>query len=188
MSGTTSVSTSTSTVTSNNNVVSNNTTTSNNNTSVVSNSTNSNNSSIITRSVNGNDFIDASGTTGNTLLQGGGGSNFIIAGMGNNTVTLDFRNAATDTFSTIEGLHAGDNVFLFGVDPSTFNVATANDVLPAAPGLDFAFTATGKPSANVNLPGYTTTDLANDKLSVGFGKTADLPNQPGVDYMFVHVG
>lgn len=177
MSGTTSTVVSTSSSTTNSNVSSS---------SNVTSSNTSSNSNIISRSVNGNDFIDASGTNGTTVLNGGGGSNYMIGGSGHNTFTIDLRGATVDTFSTIQNLHTGDDAFVFGIDPTMVNVATANDVLPAAPGLDFAFTAPGHPNANLNFPGYTTADIASDRLSVGFGRTADLPGQPGVDYMFVH--
>jgi hypothetical protein len=58
-------------------------------------------------------------------------------------------------------------------------------VLPTAPGLDFAITAPGKPNANFNIPGYSTADLSNGRLSMNFGTTPDTPGLPGSPYMLI---
>jgi len=134
----------------------------------------------------GNDAIDVSGVNGNNILDGFTGTNFLTGGLGLDTFFVDDRNASEDIFSTIKGFHSGDNVTVWGITKTNVNIATGNDVLPSAPGLDFAFTATGKKSANLNIPGFSTADLTDGKLSVTFGHTQDTPGLPGSDFMLIH--
>ena len=134
----------------------------------------------------GNDAIDVSGVNGNNILDGFTGTNFLTGGLGLDTFFVDDRNATADIFSTIKNFHTGDNATVWGITKTNVNIATGNDVLPSAPGLDFAFTATGKPSANLNIPGFSTADLTNGKLTVSFGHTQDTPGLPGSDFMLIH--
>jgi hypothetical protein len=134
----------------------------------------------------GNDAIDVSGVNGNNILDGFTGTNFLTGGLGLDTFYVDDRNATSDIFSTIKNFHTGDNTTVWGITKTNVNIATGNDVLPSAPGLDFAFTATGKPSANLNIPGFSTADLTNGKLTVTFGHTQDTPGLPGSDFMLIH--
>lgn len=134
----------------------------------------------------GNDAIDVSGVNGNNILDGSTGTNFLVGGTGQDTFYVDDRGATSDIFSTVRNFHSGDDLTVWGITQSGMTITHGNDVLPTAPGLDFAITAAGKPNANVNLPGYSTADLINGRLMVSFGRTQDLPGLAGSDYMLVH--
>lgn len=135
----------------------------------------------------GMDAIDVSGANGNNVLDGSTGTNFLTGGTGLDQFYVDERAPTADIFTTIRGFHSGDSATVWGITQADFTIKTGDNVLPSAPGLDFAFTpkAGGGHNANLNIPGYTTADLTDGKLAVSFGKTPDLPNLPGSDYMLV---
>ena len=133
----------------------------------------------------GNDGIDVSKVNGTNILDGSTGTNFLVGGTGNDTFFVDDRNAASDIFDTIQGFHSGDQATVWGITPSNFTITPGDNVLPTAPGLDFAITAAGKPNANVNIPGYSTADLSNGRLSMTFGTSPDTPGLPGSAYMLI---
>lgn len=134
----------------------------------------------------GDDAIDVSAVNGNNILDGSTGTNFLTGGLGLDTFFIDDRNATKPIFSTVKNFHAGDNATIWGITKTNVMVTTGNDVLPSAPGLDFAFTSPSKPFANVNFPGFSTADLTNGKLTVSFGHTQDTPGLPGSDFMLIH--
>ena len=133
----------------------------------------------------GNDGIDVSGVNGNNVLDGSTGTNFLVGGTGDDTFFIDDRNATSDIFSTIKNFHSGDLATVFGITQSNFTITPGDNVLPTAPGLDFAITAPGKPNANFNIPGYSTADLTNGRLTTTFGTTQDTPGLPGSPYMLI---
>ena len=53
-------------------------------------------------------------------------------------------------------------------------------------GLDFQFTAAGKPTASLVLTGYTAADLTNGRLTVSYGTEPDAPGVPGSSYLNIH--
>jgi len=53
-------------------------------------------------------------------------------------------------------------------------------------GLDFQFSAPGRPNASFVLTGLTTADLSNGRLTATFGTTADLPGVPGSQFLNIH--
>jgi hypothetical protein len=76
---------------------------------------------------------------------------------------------------------------VFGVNPTDFVVKTLDNQGAAGfTGLDFAFSAPGRPNANFVLAGYTTADLSNGRLSMVYGTSADLPGVPGSQYLNIH--
>jgi hypothetical protein len=141
---------------------------------------------VFIHSGSGDDAIDVSGANGINVLDGSTGSNFLTGGTGHDTFYVDDRAATQDIWSTVRGFHAGDDATVWGLTPNDFTITKADNVLPTSPGLNFAITAAGKSNANLTLTGYSTADLTNGRLSVTFGRTPDLPNLPGSDYMLIH--
>lgn len=140
---------------------------------------------VFIHSGSGTDAIDVSGVNGNNVLDGSTGTNFLSGGTGTDQFYVDDRGATADIFTTLKGFHTGDSATVWGITPANFKIVTGDNVLPTAPGVDWAFTSntTGK-NANLNIPGYTTADIGK-KLAVSFGKTPDMPNLPGSDYMLI---
>lgn len=143
------------------------------------------NPNVFINSGSGNDAIDTSAIGGTNVIDGGGGSNFITGGSGQETFYLDDRNPSHDIWTTIVGLHSGDDATIWGVKSSD-PITPGNDVLPSAPGLDFSITPAGKPIANLTLRNYSTADLSNGRLQLSYGHTPDLPGLPGADYLLIH--
>jgi len=140
----------------------------------------------------GDDAIDVSKTNGTNILDGSTGSNFMTGGTGDDTFFVDDRGATAPIWTTIRGLHSGDDVTIWGLTQSDFQqMQMGNDVLPIAPGLDFALSEKGKPDVNVTLTGLSTNDMRNGKLSINFGHTQDVASGSGTlagsDYMQAHV-
>jgi Ca2+-binding RTX toxin-like protein len=135
----------------------------------------------------GNDAINVSKANGNNVLDGSTGSNFLTGGSGNDTFFLDDRSPGADVFSTVVGFHSGDNATVFGVNRTDFTLNILDNQGAAGfTGLDFAFSAPGRPNANFVLAGYTSADLTNGRLTETFGTTADLPGVPGSQFMLIH--
>jgi len=93
-----------------------------------------------------------------------------------------------DVFSTVVGFHSGDNVTIFGVDPTSPMSVQDNLGAVGFKGLTYTFSAPGKPNASIAISGYSTADLINGRLAVNFGSNADLPGQPGSGgpYLNIH--
>ena len=133
---------------------------------------------VFIRTGSGNDAIDVSKAGGNNVLDGAGGSSFLIGGTGNDTFFLDGRNLASDAYSTLVNFHAGDNVTVFGVDATNFTLATQDSQgAAAAKGLAFTFSSAGKPNATVVIAGFSSADLANGGLTASYGVN---PATPGI--------
>jgi len=143
----------------------------------------------------GNDAIDLSlfgGTgSGTNVVDGGSGSNFIkVSAFGNSvdTVFIDNRAAATDTWSTVSNFHAGDAVTIYGVTPSAVTLDWVDNQGAAGfTGLTLHVIEQGRPVASLTLVGitsggYTKADLANGHLGVSFG------NDPVSGSSYLHVG
>lgn len=132
----------------------------------------------------GNDALDVSACGGNNILDGSTGSNFLVGGSGNDTFYVDDRNPSADIWTTIKNLHAGDGATIWGITPQDFNIATLdNQGAKGATGLTFSITKSGAPNANLTIAGMSTSDLDSGKLTVGYGRTGDLPGLPGSNYM-----
>ncbi len=132
----------------------------------------------------GNDAIDVSGVGGINVLDGGGGSNFLVggkAGMGTDTFFIDARAAASDIWSTVANFHAGDAVTLFGVGATNKALEWVdNKGASGSNGLTLHASQDGKAPVSLTLAGYTTTDLSNGRLSVSFGGGTD-----AAGYMYI---
>jgi Ca2+-binding RTX toxin-like protein len=123
---------------------------------------------VFLHSGSGQDAIQVS--SGNNVLDGGTGSNFLVGAAGNDTFFVDDRIATANIWSTVVGFHAGDAATVWGVTPKDFNLQhTDNAGAAGFTGLTLSATAAGKPDANLTLSGFTTADLTNGKLSVGYG-------------------
>jgi hypothetical protein len=132
------------------------------------------------RTGSGNDAIDVSKVNGNNVLDGGGGSSFLTGGTGNDTFFLDDRGLASDAYSTIVNFHAGDNITIFGVDPTNFHLTTQdNQGAASAKGLAYTFTSVGKPNATVVIAGFSSADLANGRLTTSYGANLATPGVAG---------
>lgn len=135
----------------------------------------------------GMDAIDVSKANGNNILDGSSGSNFLTGGRGNDVFYMDDRNPASPIFSTIVNFHSGDSATVWGVNATDFKLITLdNQGAPGTLGLDYIFTAPGHIDASFVLAGYTSADLTNGRLMASYGRTPDLPNLPGSEYMTVH--
>ncbi len=133
---------------------------------------------VFIRTGSGNDAIDVSQANGNNVLDGAGGSSFLTGGTGNDTFFLDDRSLASDAYSTVVNFHAGDNITVFGVDATSFRLATQdNQGAAGAKGLAFTFSSAGKPNATVVIAGFSNADLANGRLTASYGAN---PATPGV--------
>ena len=142
---------------------------------------------VFIRSGAGTDALDVSKVNGNNILDGSTGSNFLTGGTGFDTFYLDYRNPTSDVFSTIVNFHAGDNVTIFGINPTDFTLKTLdNQGAVNAKGLDFAVDAPGRPHGNLVIAGYSSADLTNGRLTTTYGRTPDLPGLPGADYFNIH--
>lgn len=141
------------------------------------------------RSGSGNDAIDVSRVNGNNVLDGSSGSSFLTGGTGNDTFFLDDRALASDAYSTVVGFRAGDNITVFGVDAMSFQLTTQdNQGAAGAKGLAYTFTGAGKPNATVVIAGFSSTDLANGRLTASYGAnpaTAGVPGSGG-SYFNIH--
>ena len=143
---------------------------------------------VFIHSGSGDDAINVSKANGNNILDGSSGSNFLTGGTGNDTFFLDTRDATTETFSTVVNFHSGDNATVFGVNASDFTLTELdNQGAPNAKGLDFSFTAAGKPSANLVLAGFSTADIASKRLIIGSGTNPAQNGLPPSDYFNIEV-
>ncbi|MGH3422332.1 MAG: hypothetical protein ACRDOD_22380, partial [Streptosporangiaceae bacterium] len=128
----------------------------------------------------GNDAISVHG--GVNVLDGGTGSNFLTGGSGTDTFYVDDRLAAADIWTTVVGLHAGDDATVWGITPGNFTLGwVGNDGAAGYTGLTLHATAAGRPIASLTLTGYNQADLTNGRLSTSFGSID--PNTP---YLYVH--
>ncbi len=133
---------------------------------------------VFIRTGSGDDAIDVSKVNGNNVLDGGSGSSFLTGGTGADTFFLDDRSLASDAYSTVVNFHAGDNITVFGVDPTNFHLTTQdNQGAAGAKGLAYTFTSAGKPNATVVIAGFSSADLTNGRLTASYGAN---PATPGV--------
>lgn len=127
----------------------------------------------------GNDALAVS--SGINVLDGGTGSNFLTGGSGTDTFFVDDRGASGDIWSTVNGFHAGDAATIWGVTPQDFGLTWADGQgATGYTGLTLHATASGHPTASITLPGYSTGDLSNGRLSISFGGV------DGNSYMYIH--
>jgi Ca2+-binding RTX toxin-like protein len=136
---------------------------------------------VFMHSGSGEDALQA--LSGINVMDGGTGCNFLVGGDGTDTFFVDDRNATSDIWSTMVNFHVGDAATVWGVTPQDFQLNWAdNEGAAGFTGLTLHATSAGKPTASLTLPGYTTTDLNNGRLTVSFG------NDPvsGSNYMYVH--
>ncbi len=143
----------------------------------------------------GNDAIDLSlfgGTgSGTNVVDGGGGSNYVVASIFGNsidTVFIDQRAATADTWTTVANFHKGDAVTIYGVTPSSFALDWEDGQGAAgSTGLTLHAIAPGKPIASLTLANgyynFTKADLNSGRLAVSFG------NDPasGSSYLYIKV-
>ena len=132
----------------------------------------------------GNGGVDVSAAGGHKVVGGSGGRNFLAGGSGNDTFYVDDRGATSAIWSTLAGFHAGDTAKIWGVTQADFAIDWLNARgARGCTGLTGSFTAPGHPDVKVTLPGYTTADLSNGRLSVMFGTSPGEHGLPGSVYM-----
>jgi len=142
---------------------------------------------VFIKTGSGEDAIDVSKVNGSNIMDGSTGSNFLTGGTGLDTFYVDDRNAAQPIWSTLVNFHSGDNATIWGITANDFQLSWAdNEGAANAKGLTGTFTGAGTSTAVITLAGLTTANLTNGSLSISYGKTADLPNLPGSDYMLIH--
>ena len=122
----------------------------------------------------GDDALSVLG--GYNVLDGGAGSNFLTGGSGTDTFFVDDRSPPADIWSTVTGFHSGDDATVFGIVPAIdrSNIQWVdNQGTTGFTGLTLHVLMQFAPTASLTLPGYTTADLTNGRLSVGFGNEPD---------------
>ncbi len=128
----------------------------------------------------GNDGVTL--LSGQNVVDGGMGSNFLVGGTGTDTFFVDARGATSDTWSTVAGFHSGDAATLFGVSKGDQTLNWVDDFgAVGAKGLTLIGTAAGKPNLALTLAGFTTADLAGGKITATFGADTN-----GSSYLYVH--
>ena len=134
----------------------------------------------------GTDAIAVS--TGNNVLDGGTGSSFLTGGSGNDTFYLDARDSpSTPVWSTIANFHAGDQTTVWGVSAADFTMLTLDNAgAPGYTGLDLLFSKPGQADVSFTLAGYSSADLGNGRLTLAYGKTQDLTDLPGSEYVTIY--
>jgi hypothetical protein len=136
----------------------------------------------------GSDAIDVSLTSGNCVLDGGSGSNFLTGQIAGNPdqFYLDDRQPAAVTWSTIVNFHAGEGATVWGVTPQDFTLTWLDGQGAAGyTGLTAVFTAPGVPESGITLTGFTSADLNNGKLAISYGTTPSDNGVPGSAYMHI---
>ena len=116
----------------------------------------------------GNDAVDTSHAGGDNVISAGGGSNFITSGGGDNTLFLDVR-SSVDVWDTQTDFHAGDAITLYGMTPSEMYSWWDNLGAVGYTGLTMLVQVPGQPNATLTMTGYSTADLSNGRLSMGYG-------------------
>jgi hypothetical protein len=130
----------------------------------------------------GEDAIDVSHAGGNNVLDGSTGSNFLVGGSGDDTFFVDDRSPSADIWSTVANFHAGDAATIFGVTQQGFTTSWVNGQgATGFTGLTLHVTAPGVPTASLTLPGFSTADLSNGRISTSWGTESD-----GTPYLYVH--
>lgn len=135
----------------------------------------------------GDDAIDVSQfalTNGGTnVLDGGGGSNFLVGGLSSvDTFFVDGRGATGEIWSTVANFHKGDALTIYGLTSQAFALDWEDRQGAAGfTGLTLHATGPGGAIVSMTLAGYTKADLGNGGLSVSSG------NDPasGSDYLSV---
>ncbi|HYZ23708.1 MAG TPA: hypothetical protein VE690_16285, partial [Rhodopila sp.] len=126
--------------------------------------------------------------TGVNVLDGGGGSNFLVGTQYSATdlFYVDARGMTASTASTVVNFHQGDQATVWGVDQTDFQMVMAdNEGAPGYTGLTIGFTNADGITANLTISGYSQADLASGRLSMSFGRTPDTPGLPGSTYMTI---
>jgi hypothetical protein len=114
----------------------------------------------------GNDMIVANG--GNNILCGGGGSNWLVGAGGDDTFAV--HAGGGDAWSTVVNFHAGDWLLVSGLSSQNALSWLNGQGAAGDTGLTLAATAPDGSATLVTLANYySTADLANGRLSTGFG-------------------
>jgi hypothetical protein len=116
----------------------------------------------------GNDAVDTSKAAGDNVISAGGGSNFITGGSGNTIMFMDIR-SSVDVWDTNTDFHAGDAITLYGMTPSQMYSWWDNLGASGYTGLTMLVQVSGQPNATLTMTGYSTADLSNGRLSMGYG-------------------
>lgn len=120
--------------------------------------------------------------SGNNVVDGGAGSNFLVGGSGTDTFFVDARGATAAIWSTVAGFHSGDAATLFGVSPGAQTLTWTDGTGAAgAKGLTLFAEAAGKPNIALTLAGFSQADLATGRLTTQFGRDSG-----GGAYLYVH--
>lgn len=131
----------------------------------------------------GNDALIA--MSGTNVLDVGGGGNFMTGGSGSNNFFVDLRNLTANAWTTINNMHAGDSLTVWGVTPQDLIYPTNGAGAPGSQGLTLSFAGLGH-SANITLIGYNSQAFLNEKLTLGYGATQNQPGLPSVKYLAIH--
>jgi hypothetical protein len=136
----------------------------------------------------GEDAVDVSHVGGTNVLDGAGGSHFMVGGTGPSSFDTffvedsTFSQSSSDIWSTVVNFHAGDAATTFGVTQAGFTTAWVDGQGAAGyTGLTLHVTAPGVPTVSLTLSGYTTAALTNGTLTTSYGTEND-----GTPYLYIH--
>jgi Matrixin len=125
---------------------------------------------VFIHSGNADDAINVSQVNGNNVMDGGGGSNFLVGGSGNDTFYVDARNQTSPIWTTAVNFHSGDVFTEWGIDRSDFQIQKlGNSGTSGYTGLTLIATSPSGQVAAVTIAGYSMADLNNGRLSVTDG-------------------
>ncbi len=138
---------------------------------------------VFIHSGNGDDAIDVSHVNGNNVMDGGGGSNFLVGGSGDDTFYVDARNQTSPIWTTAVNFHSGDFFTEWGVDRSDFQIQYCDNLgANGYKGLTLIATSPTGQVATVTLAGFSTADLSSGKLSIADG----FDTHGGGTYLYIH--
>jgi Ca2+-binding RTX toxin-like protein len=116
---------------------------------------------------------------GNNVLDGEGGSNFLVGGQGNDTFYVNDLYATVPSWTTILGFHTGDAATVWGLTPDDFKLTWLDGGgAPGYTGLTVYATAANKPEVAVTIAGATLADKNSGHINVQFGHVTDSLGRP----------
>jgi Ca2+-binding RTX toxin-like protein len=115
------------------------------------------------------------------VLDGEGGSNFLVGGNGNDTFLVNDLYAKRPSWTTMEGFHVGDAATIWGLTPNDFQLSWLDNGGAAGhTGLTLYATSARKPEIAVTIAGASIADISSGRLDVQFGTVS------GQNYMEIN--
>lgn len=122
--------------------------------------------------------------SGTNVVDGGAGSNFMVAGTGFDTFFVDARVLVADTWATVAKFHGGDAATVWGVSSGSSIDWTDGAGAAGYKGLTMHSHDAGGKNASITLTGFTKADMAAGKVSASLGHD----QASGSDFLYLHAG